>query len=132
MLSPFCWIVGGPCSCNCKKYAGRAGARPAGMRVWVGSLDALRTGQLDNGQRRTRMARRADTLAGLLRGSPLKVDRFSPPRGTGRQEHRHLAAVVGVFAMESNEVTFLELYRYKNVRSGGDGEDQMRRGHHRG
>ena len=61
------------------------------------------------------MARRADTLAGLLRGSPLKVDRFSPPRGTGRQEHRHLAAIVGVFAMESNEVTFLELYRYKNV-----------------
>src|ERR1700747_1242802 len=129
MLYPFCWIVGGPCSCNCKKYVGRAGARPAGMRVWVGSLDALRTGQLDNGQRRTRTARRADTLAGLLRRSPLKVDAFSPPRRAGRQKHRHLAAIVGVFAMESNEVTFLELNGYENVGSGGDGEDQMRRSH---
>jgi len=78
------------------------------------------------------MARRADTLAGLLRRSSLNVDAFSPPRGTGRHEHRHLAAIVGVFAMESNKVTFLELNRHENVRSAGDGEDQMRRGHHRG
>jgi len=71
------------------------------------------------------MARSADTLAGLLGHGPLSVHASSPLRGAGWQEHRHLAAIVGVFAMESNEVTFLELNRYENVRGGGDGEDQV-------
>ncbi len=45
------------------------------------------------------MARRAGTLADLLPRSALQVDAFWQPRGTGRQEHRHLATIVGVFAM---------------------------------
>ena len=78
------------------------------------------------------MARRADTLAGPLRRSSLNVGASSSLRRTYGQEHRYSAAILTVFSVKTNEVMFLELNRHENVRSGGDGKDQMRRCHQRG
>ena len=55
-----------------------------------------------------------------------------PVSGEKRQDHGHAAAILGVFGVRPDKVSFLKLDREENVGRRGKGKDKMRNGHQRG